>query len=301
MGQTRRQIYLSQPISGQLEMRKLKSGIPVAAQVRHAIEDYLQISVEPQHRLFTTRRESLVPAIVPDTLWDALKERKATTGLDLNEQVQIAVALYLQAQESCDAQSQSHPRSESSSPFLPEKPQRELVDRAGLRVTLREELAAMGYEAKSPGAAPMPASHLVPVALIAVRGGDELDNIAEPLRNDTTAEITGRLAERVTEHSFVALANGWGMSNGETELEIRPGDKLLFTPLDEYPRSVRSGDIVLAEVEFNNRRKVRTLKTYEGQRLNATNPAFQGVEFGPNIKEIHVVAVCRGALERVFD
>lgn len=96
-----RTVHLSQKIDELLEdrSRELRAGIPVAQQIRAAIRRYLDVQPEIRHRLLVTDRESRRSPIIPEKLWKSLKTHGKQAGLNLNESVQVAVALYLLREE----------------------------------------------------------------------------------------------------------------------------------------------------------------------------------------------------------
>lgn len=96
-----RTIYLSSDIDHLLEerSRELRTGIPVAQQIRAALRRYLDVEPEIRHRLLVTDREARRSPIIPQKLWDSLKKHGKQAGLNLNESVQVAVALYLLREE----------------------------------------------------------------------------------------------------------------------------------------------------------------------------------------------------------
>ncbi len=305
---------ISLPISqiSALEARRDTLEIPVAGQIRAAIRSYLRLEPITTHRLLVKTDEELSrnPVSVPDSLWDSLKARKAKTKLDLNELVQIAVALYLKEEEaSAGAQSQSQSKNQSQGTAPPTTADdmerfRRLAEEVFTQKapTLLEQLRAEGKEVWPAVPALMQVTRTVPVTMTVSCGtGDDLDNIVEPLESGGLMELTGKLAEKVTEHSFIARAVGWSMSNDGSPFSIQSGDLLLMTPIEEFKRTIKKGTIVLARVRFKDGRTVQTLKAYDGRRLRANNPDFRGLDFGPNVEQATVVAVCRGVLEKVFD
>jgi hypothetical protein len=328
-----RQVFFSEEMGDRLEARKQDPGIPISTQVRLAIERYLMLPPERAHRLLVTRREVRKPANIPGALWNALKQRKKDTGLDLNEQVQIAVTLYLQNLQSEAAPRAGNENGESSIEISskssatgddlqltppPEKARkskpvpsaeeelrlRRLIDEAFEQKTagLLDELRAQGHDVRAARPAALQLIKKVPRTMMVSCGdGDELDNIVEILGEASEVEIGGVLATKVTPRSVVAIANGWSMSHDGSRLSIQSGDEVLLTPLDEYTQSLKKGAIVLAEIEFQDGRVVQTLKAYEGRRLKANNPKFAGFELGPTMKTAVIKAVCRGVLEKVFD
>lgn len=298
----RREVFLTENVAAALEERKKETGISAAIQIRQAVQRYLQIPHDRLHRLLVTEREIRKPANIPDELWNELKARKADTGLDLNEQVQIAVALYLQESDTPPDLTLTPPepkpkagKAEKSTP-LP-------IDRDVYRDVLREELAKMGAEAYGATPAILQTTVTVPATMIIDCGpGDGVDNIVVPVVDGGTVEVTGALAKLVTEHSSVAKANGWSMSQDNLPEDIKPGDWLLMTPFSEYTGGLREGLVVLARIVYADGRDVLTLKSLAGGKLKANNPVFKGVDFRKDktISDVSVFAVCRGVLEKVF-
>lgn len=298
-----RVIQFSEAVADALERRNNELGIPVSRQITRAVEAFLKLPFDNKWRLLTTPKESRTSSNIPKEYWERLKEIKANSNLDLNELVQVAVALYLREEDKPASQSSDL---ELTSPE--EKPRKlkhstdktETIDRNELRVTLREELARMGIETWAAVPAIMQAMVLLPLQMIVSCGeGDELDAI--PIEDGTMIEVIGNLAKIATQRSFIAKANGWSMSSDNLPHDIKPGDLLLMTPIDEFKKPLLSGMVVLAKVSYKNGKTVETLKCYSGRKkLIANNPDFKGVDFGPNVEQAEVVAVCRGVLEKVF-
>lgn len=127
---------------------------------------------------------------------------------------------------------------------------------------------------------------------------DDLDDLIQAIGESSDVEVTDELADCVTENSFAARADGWSMNDDHAVTGIFPGDWLLLTPLYEYPRDVKNGDIVLAKIFYNNGSIRCTLKEYQGTRLKPRNPNFDAIDFGPDVKRAVVWAVARGKLRQ---
>jgi hypothetical protein len=323
--QSQRGVFLTEDQDGELERYKASTDIPVTAIIRRAIEAYAAMPYEPRQRLLLGPRDVRRLVYIPDDIWNALKNRKAETGLDLNEQVQIAVALYLQNEAQNAPRSQGErpiPQTSTDAPddleltpppFLKKGTRAPLSEAEEQRLrqliadvfkeeksNLIEELRAEGIDARPVRPAIMQETRSVPVTMVVVCGEDDADMVVEPFEDGGITSLTGDLAKKVTPRSFIALAKGWSMANENSPLDIRPGDELLMTPIDEFPYSVEAGMVVLAEVEFKDGRRIRTLKMYTGRNLKANNPNFRGVDFGKDVKRARLIAICRGIKEKLF-
>ncbi len=315
-----RDVYLSDELGQALVNHALELDIPVASIIRRAFERYLKTPHTIEHRLFITDRDMRKSASVPDDLWSRMKARKSETNLDTNEMAQVAISLYLQA----DTQSQSQSQSQGADLELTapaEKPQktkkpldveeeariRRMIDEAfeEKKSTFFEDLEKHGFKPRKPRIPALQLMKKVPRNMVVSAGQgftlDELDNIVEMIGDTSEVEVWGRLAEKATPHSGVATVIGWSMSQDGDRMSIQNGADILLTPLNEFPRQPRTGDIVLAEIEFKDGRVVQTLKAYEKKRLRANNPDYPGFVLGPTMKQARIVAVCRGVLEKVFD
>ncbi len=127
----------------------------------------------------------------------------------------------------------------------------------------------------------------------------DLESLYAALGESHKVPLTGRAAELATEHSFVARANGWSNSDNTNPRGINHGDMLLLVPLDEYSGAVVAGKIVLAKLCYSSGEVRCTLKEFTGRPfLKANNPAFQNIDFGPDIESVEVWAVCVMKLEQ---
>ncbi len=280
--QNSRIVLISREAANGLEERKAQTDAPVSSQIRRAIESYLRVEPTATHRLLITPlAEVRASANIPDSLWNALKARKVETGLDLNEQVQVAIELWLQG----EADAPEVPPPAPDAPALGDIEQ--LIEKT-VDTRLQEWLSEQTREV-----------HLPKTRMVCCGAGDGIDNVVT-MTPGTVVTITGRLASLATPGSYIAEAHGWSMADGDSLADIRPGDQLLLTPFDEFKGTLRKGAVVLARVEFNDGTVIETLKLFEGRRLKASNPAFPAIKLGESVVKAEVVAVCRGVVERVF-
>lgn len=303
-----RNIFLSEELGTSLDSHSLSEDIPMASIVRKALERYLLTPHERAHRLFVTEREARKSAYIPTALWNAVKAKGKEVGFEVNEAAQIALALYLQPDSERPDLELTAPESKVRKPKTDPSPDDEarfkrlmeevFEERAP---SLIEQLRAKGHEIEGASPAIFQTSRMVPETVVVQCGDVDVDNIVEALEPGAVREVTGKLAERVTEHSFIARAGGWSMKRDDSPYDIRPGDRLLMTPVDEFPGTIRTGMIILAHMKFKNGREVQTLKVYTGRSLKPNNPHFKELKFGPSVKSAYVIAICRGVLERLFD
>jgi hypothetical protein len=94
-----RTIQLSEEIDQCLEKRGEDLDVSVAQQIRAAIRRYLDVQPDIWNRLLTTEREARRSPIIADELWKQLKKHGKRAGLNINESVQVAIAIYLFQEE----------------------------------------------------------------------------------------------------------------------------------------------------------------------------------------------------------
>jgi hypothetical protein len=106
---------------------------------------------------------------------------------------------------------------------------------------------------------------MVPILMQVSCGlGDDIQNVVVPLMDGGMVEVIGTPAALATEHSFVAVANGWSMSADNLPEDIKPGDMLLMTPYDEYKLTLKENQVVLAKVVYKDGSEALTLKVFAG-------------------------------------
>jgi hypothetical protein len=318
--QDRRELFLPTHLNDALEKRAARFYTSVTSQILLALEQYLQTPFDLKQRLLIGEKGNRRPVNIPDSIWNELKSRKAETGLDLNEQVQIAVALYLQSEASgankgdlelTPPEGKQLRKPKPLSPEETERFQRLIDERVNERVdqVVEEKLSQMersraaGFEVRPaiPAALQPPSIRVPKTKMVSCGAGTDLDNIVEFLAEAGEVELIGRLAAKVTPNSYIAVAHGWSMAQANSRMSILDGDEILLTPIDEYPNGIKIGSIVLVEIKFKDGTMVETLKAYEKKRLRANNPDYPGFELGPTMERARIVAVCRGVLEKVFD
>lgn len=128
----------------------------------------------------------------------------------------------------------------------------------------------------------------------------EISMLVEEAGESQRVAVRGELIGLSTANTWVAEADGLSMQNGDSPSNIGHGDKLLMVPFSEYEGDIHAGMIVLAKLRYKNGSMKCTLKEYTGKRLKANNPTFKGVDFGPDIKEATVWAVCAAVLPKVL-
>lgn len=131
----------------------------------------------------------------------------------------------------------------------------------------------------------------------------EIHSIEECLNNmgeGNEVEVSGQLALMATANSFVARTSGMSMSREGWPDGIGPDSRVLLIPLNEYKGELYPGIVVLVKLKYQCGTIYCTLKEWHGTRIKARNPRFEPVEFGPNVAEASVWAVCAGVVEKVL-
>lgn len=109
-----------------------------------------------------------------------------------------------------------------------------------------------------------------------------------------------KLLRLATAHSFIGIADGWSMNNGNLPDSIAHNDELLMVPYEEWRGNLVPGLIVLAHVIYKDGRDGCTLKEYTGAALQPHNPKFKAIEFGPEVASAQALAICVARLPKLF-
>ncbi len=324
-GGRERQIVTTSAHRAALKARKASARISESDQIRLALEAYLRR--EPR----SGDRELLAPdggahrKLVPitDSLWDELRARKDRTGLDLDEQVQIALALYFGGQ-----------RLETIRGQMPEAGgQREAsnsweslgIRRASELLADANTTAASGQRA-SDSNTPLPASGLRPLAsgvdplLLAAR--IVLSNAALEAEQGSGALVTlvslpavpcGPWREAISEGSSLSipreLAEILGARPGDllvptdgqsmVEAGVPDGGRVVMRPLNG--RHPQVGEIVLCCIEREDGLWESTIKFWFETQRGAPllkNGKLQEMHLPADLVEVHPVASLVGVMGR---
>jgi hypothetical protein len=129
---------------------------------------------------------------------------------------------------------------------------------------------------------------------------EDEDELHRRMGDGNPVELHGRLAEIATPNSFISRAYGQSMTNPDDPDSIHEGDRLLMIPVNEWKGYIEPGMVVYARLRYKTGNVRCTLKTYAGKRLKPLNPKFKGIDFGKDIEEATIFAVCGGVVEKVL-
>lgn len=275
---TDRQIFVTADAKAELGRRKNRSRIPESEQIRLAIDAYLAVKPEQGHRalLKLEGEEPLTRKIVPihDATWQRLHERKREFGLDLDEQTQIALSLYLYGK--------------------PKDVAVEEDEAERMRQVAREEIARIAESGRE---------------ISVVEIGDVLGGV--PVHQFDAAPC-GPLEESVFQAKHAKLpaviaqvlrarAGDWLVpAKGESMVEagIADGALVLMRP---YPKGRKpfEGDIVLVSIETTDGARFSTMKHwYSGPRGQVVlrDGQLRPVDLPDNFKSMFPMAVFVGII-----
>ncbi|BCM88688.1 hypothetical protein IAD21_00530 [Abditibacteriota bacterium] len=299
-----RQIVVTPAHREALKARKASARISDSDQIRLALEAYLEREPQIRDRAFLNSGAGAHRKLVPiaDSLWDELRARKDRTGLDLDEQVQIALALYFRS-HSPEAGGQ---RGENSALQIPG------IRRASELLSAPRDSSLLESGLRSPASGPDPllvAARIMlsNAALEATQGSGSVALVSLPsvpcgpwreaIHEGTLLSLPRELAEILGAHTGDLLVPTDGQSM--VEAGIPDGGRVVMRPLNG--RHPQIGEIVLCCIERQDGMWESTIKfwfeTPRGAPL-LKNGKLQEIHLPADLVEVHPVATLVGVMGR---